>query len=126
MKIFRNLLKASTLTTALFIFQACYGTPQDPLYFDFGYAPMTFVMESGDGSPLEGIQVRVKSGEASFSDLGVTGADGRCKVDIPYMRNDVDSPYLRFEDPEGKFFYKDTTLADLREREIIIKLREAK
>jgi hypothetical protein len=83
-------------------------------------------MESVDGAPLEGIQVKVKSGEASFSELGVTGADGRCKVDIPYMRNDVDSPYLRFEDPEGKFFYKDTTLADLREREIIIKLKEAK
>lgn len=126
MKIFRNLLKASTLTTALFIFQACYGTPQDPLYFDDGYAPMTFVMESTDGAPLEGIQVRVKSGEESFYDLGVTDAAGRCKVDIPYKRNDVDSPYLRFQDPNGNYFYKDTTLADLREREIVVKLREAK
>ena len=127
MKIFRNLLKASTLTTALFIFQACYGIPQDPMYWDSGYASMTFVLESGEGGvPLEGIQIRVKSGEESFSDLGVTDGQGRCKVDIPYRRNDVESPYLRFQDPEGKYFYKDTTLADLREREIIVKMREAK
>ena len=34
-KIFRGLLKASALTTVMFIMQACYGTPQpqnDPFF----------------------------------------------------------------------------------------------
>ena len=53
--------------------------------------------------------------------LGVTGADGRCRVEIPYFRN-VEGPYLRFEDPSGQFAAKDTTLADLRDRDIVIKL----
>lgn len=36
-KLFRGLLKASALTTVMFIMQACYGTPQpmnDPFFED--------------------------------------------------------------------------------------------
>ena len=60
-------------------------------------------------------------GAKGASKLGVTGADGKCSVKIPYRRN-LDGPFLYFEDSEGLYVRKDTTLADLREREIVIKM----
>ena len=125
MKFLHNLLKGVSLTGALFVFQACYGIPQSPLYGDGGLAPMSFSLVSKTtGEPLEGIQVKGGTYKSDFKDdepLGVTGADGRCRVEIPYARN-LEGPYLRFEDPEGRFVIKDTTLADLRDRDIVIKL----
>ena len=125
MKFLHNLLKGVSLTGALFVFQACYGIPQSPLYEDGGLAPMSFSLVSKTtGEPLEGIQVKGGTYKSDFKDdepLGVTGADGRCRVEIPYARN-LEGPYLRFEDPEGRFVIKDTTLADLRDRDIVIKL----
>lgn len=123
MKFLHNLLKGVSFTGALFVFQACYGTPQDPLYNQYGTAPMTFSLRSHTtGQPLEGIHISGKAyGSENFLPLGITGADGRCQVEIPYSRN-YEGPFIRFEDTEGQFAAKDTTLADLRERDIIIKL----
>ena len=125
MKILHNLLKGASLTGALFVFQACYGMPQSPLYEDGGLAPMSFSLVSRTtGEPLEGIQVKGGSWKRDMDreeSLGVTGEDGRCRVEIPYLRN-VEGPFLRFEDPSGQFAAKDTTLADLRDRDIVIKL----
>lgn len=121
MKCLHNLLKGLSLTGALFAFQACYGMPGPPLYEEGGEAPMSFSLVSrATGEPLEGI--RVLGGTYGYkNELGVTGPDGKCQVMIPYQRN-LSGPYLSFEDPEGKFAVKDTSLADLREREIVIKL----
>ena len=125
MKILHNLLKGASLTGALFVFQACYGMPQDSAYTEGGLAPMSFSLVSrATGEPLEGIQVKGGSwkGDMDGEDaLGITGADGRCRVEIPYLRH-VEGPYLRFVDPSGQFAAKDTTLADLRDRDIVIKL----
>ena len=41
--------------------------------------------------------------------------------DNNYVRNEK-GPFLTFEDPQGFFQPKDTSLVDLREREIIVKL----
>mgnify|MGYP007102102366 CR=1 FL=1 len=122
MKWFRNLIKGLSLTGALFVFQACYGTPQS--YFsEHGQAPMSFTLVSKNtGKPLEGIVI--KSAAVSGSDnqeLGVTDTDGKCSVEIFYMK-DVEGPFLSFEDPEGKYMAKDTLLTDLRERDIVISL----
>ena len=120
MKLFRNILKGSTLATALFIYQACYGIPQGPLY-EYGMAPMSFsIISASDGQPISGIKIGVKS-DGGMQEIGVTGDDGRCKVDIPYFRNAL-GPYLSFYAPDGRFADKDTMLADLREREIVIKM----
>lgn len=121
MKWLHNLLKGASLTGALFVFQACYGIPQSPLYDDGGVAPMDFSLVSHKtGEPLAGIQVKVKDyGPQGF--LGTTGDDGRCHVEIPYRRNHQ-GPYLTFEDPNGQYIAKDTSLVDLREREIVVKL----
>ena len=123
MKWLHNLLKGASLTTALFIFQACYGIPQPALYVEDGTAPMSFSLVSRKtGEPLQGIQIKGCAVQGyGYTDLGVTGEDGRCSVDIPYNRNQ-EGPFLHFEDPQGRVAAKDTTLADLRKREILIQM----
>jgi len=124
MKWLHNLLKGFSLTGALFVFQACYGIPEPPLYEEGGEAPMSFSLVSkATGAPLEGIRISasIYSPDRSFSEIGVTGADGKCQVRIPYKRN-IEGPYIVFEDPQGQYFVKDTTLTDLRERDITVKL----
>ena len=118
-----NLLKGASLTTALFIFQACYGVPQPALYEDYGEAAMSFsIMSRSTGKPLEGIVISgSERSNGHYQELGVTGPDGRCSLKIPYARN-FEGPFLRFEDPSGVMAPKDTSLADLREREIEIKM----
>ena len=121
-KILHNLLKGASLTTALFIFQACYGIRQP--FEEYGEATMRFSLVSGStGESLKGILVKasVYAADAGYLELGVTDEQGRCKVAIPYLRNEK-GPFLRFEDPEGKMAPKDTSLADLREREILIQM----
>lgn len=116
MKWLHNILKGVSLTGALFVFQACYGSPRDPMW-DREDAQMSFsVVSHVTGEPLEGIQVLQSNRE-----LGVTDAEGKCKVQFSYMKNSR-SPYLRFEDGNGLYAVKDTVLDDLRYREIIIKM----
>ena len=124
MKWIHNLLKGASLTTALFIFQACYGMPAD--WDEHGEAPMTFSLVSSErGDALEGIHILGRLyEEGRFQELGITAADGTCRVSIPYIRN-MQGPYLRFEDPDNNFAPKDTTFADLRDRVIVIGLNDA-
>ena len=123
MKWLHNLMKGASLTGALFVFQACYGMPQDPLRYEFGEAPMSFSLVSKKtGEPLQGIRIMSRmTDKASYEEIGTTGADGSCQVAIPYSRNQ-EGPYLRFEDPDGPYAAKDTLLYDLRERNILIEL----
>ncbi len=125
MKLFRNLLKGLSLTSALFVVQACYGTPQPSMFGEGGEAPMSFYLVSDDtGEPLEGIVISGNRVEGQNKyELGTTGADGKCRTAIPYMRN-LEGPFLQFEDPEGKYSAKDTVIADLRDREILVRLEQ--
>ena len=122
MKWLHNLMKGASLTGALFVFQACYGMPQDPM-FESGEAPMSFSLVSRTtGEPIQGVRILgTEYKKGSYRELGTTDGNGNCRVSIPYVRN-AEGPFLRFEDPEHHFDAKDTTLADLRERDIIIKL----
>jgi hypothetical protein len=124
MKWIHNLLKGASLTTALFIFQACYGMPPD--WDEPGEAPMSFSLVSSErGDPLQGIHILGKIYEQEqYRDLGTTAADGTCRVSIPFKKNQQ-GPYLRFEDPEHHFADQDTSLADLRDRVIEIGLKDA-
>lgn len=125
MKLFRNLLKGLSLTSALFVVQACYGTPQPSMFGEGGEAPMSFTLVADDtGEPLEGIVISANRVEGQNKyELGITDADGKCRTTIPYMRN-LEGPFLKFEDPEGKYSAKDTVIADLRDREILIRLEQ--
>lgn len=124
MKWLHNLLKASTLTTALFIFQACYGMPQGAIDGP-EMAPMTFTVVSEEtGLPLKGITI-TESFLTKSEVLGVTDADGKCSVMVPYVRNLEGTPELVFEDPENVYASLDTVFNDLRELDIVIKLATA-
>ena len=123
MKWLHNLLKGVSLTGALFVFQACYGTPQPPLWEEGGTAPMSFSLVSRTtGEPLEGIQVWANPGDGDIDrELGVTDASGHCRVELRYRRN-LEGPNLHFVDPQERFAVKDTTLADLRDRDVLVKM----
>ena len=126
MKWLHNLLKGVSLSGALFVFQACYGTPQTPLYDEMGEAPMRFTLVSAKtGEPIEGILIQSvpTSGYQEFQEVGTTGTDGKCAVSLLYYRN-LDGPLVRFSDTEGRYEVKDTSFTDLREREILIRLKE--
>ncbi len=129
MKWLHNLLKGVSLSTALFIFQACYGTGQNPMFDERGEAPMTFVVRSASsGELLKGVVISGSDNDFAgkyYQELGVTDAEGRCKVSIPYYRN-AQGPWLKFEDPSGTYEAKDTVLFDLRERDIEVRLSDVK
>lgn len=123
MKWLHNLLKGASLSGALFVFQACYGMPQPALWEEGGTAPMSFSLVShATGKPLEGIEIWGNNGYGSNdTKLGVTNADGQCRVELSYRRN-VEGPVLHFVDPQELYAVKDTTLADLRDRTVIVKM----
>ena len=76
MKWLHNLLKGASLTGALFVFQACYGIQQGPL-FEHGQAPMDFTLVSHEtGLPVPGIRILVNE-YGSLHMLGQSDAEGR-------------------------------------------------
>ena len=88
---------------------------------------MSFSLISAEnGMPLEGVRITAKSTleGGSYQEVGITDSDGACKVLLPYMRN-LEGPFVHFELPDGSYAPKDTTLADLRERTVLVKLHPA-
>ncbi len=66
MKWIRRTLKGISLTAAMFVFQACYGTWDD--YYD---APIEFrVLSYETGQPLQGIEVWFQSLNGDSSSVG--------------------------------------------------------
>ncbi len=102
-KILRKLFGGLSLTTALFVFQACYGPPQD-----FGYDVLVegLVKSKKTGLPVKGIKVTPANNPQYY----LTGADGKFSF---YIERTPDC-LIRFEDPDlqlnGTFVTKDTTL----------------
>ena len=54
----RNIVKGASLTTALFIFQACYGTGPD---MEIDMVVEGIVKAKSTGLPVKGIQVEIES-----------------------------------------------------------------
>ena len=80
------------------------------------------VVSKTTGEPIEGVTIRANPFNKNNLDLiGITGADGKCKVMLPYRRN-LEGPFIEFSDPGRNFIQKDTTLSDLRERDILIEM----
>jgi hypothetical protein len=87
-KWFKKLIGGISFTAALFIFQACYGTPQDIPELDIKVTGK--VLSAEDGSPLAYISVR-------DNDLGgyqITDENG----EFHYYRDYADSIMLNFRD----------------------------
>ena len=101
----RKIIGGLSFTSALFIFQACYGTPQD---FKTDLLIEGKVKAQANGLPIKGIRVSVTDeGQDLLTDE--TGS-------FSFYTIAKDSISLRFEDADdaqnGSFATKDTVLTD--------------
>lgn len=110
MKLLRNILKGASLTTALFVFQACYGMLQT----DWEDYASFKVVSAEDNTPLENIAVKVKEASSgSDSDWkikGYTYEDGTAYVS--FGNADYRNSQFRFESEDGTYVAKDTVISD--------------
>ncbi|MBR6868883.1 MAG: hypothetical protein IKM93_03610 [Bacteroidales bacterium] len=124
MKWLHNLLKGLSLTTALFIFQACYGTPEGLEHISMSFK----VMAADTGEPMEGVKVsaRVKGYNGPDWTPGtLTGPDGEANVYYYRWDDEVLPPAFRFEPADDTYRVKDTVITDISPRLIEIKLVKA-
>ena len=122
MKWLHNLLKGLSLTTALFVFQACYGTPE---WFHDNALPFK-VVDARTGDPLEGVDIssRVQAAEnLDWIPCGVTNAEGEAFVRFGIMEGA--NPQFRIEAAGTDYLVKDTVLTDLSHHLVEIKLSKA-
>ena len=105
MKLLRKMLKGVSLTAAMFVFQACYGTPPDGYE---NYIESYFrVVSADDGSPLQDIEVMIVDGENIRSYCGSTDTNGLCCALIKeYWSNTK----FRFVDRDSVYAVKDTVI----------------
>lgn len=105
----RKLIGGLSFTSALFVFQACYGTPQD---FGVDLLIEGQVTSKINGLPIEGIKVAVPA-EGQYQ---LTDTDGR----FSFYTGIADTVLLRFTDidsvDDGAFLTRDTVLTDLSEQ----------
>ena len=101
----RKIIGGLSFTSAMFIFQACYGTPQD---FEPDLLIEGKVKAQATGLPIKGIRVSVP-GEGQNLLTDDTGS-------FSFYTLMKDSVTLRFEDIDntqnGSFTAKDTVLTD--------------
>ncbi|MEN8228264.1 MAG: radical SAM-associated putative lipoprotein [Bacteroidota bacterium] len=101
----RNIVRGLSFTSALFIFQCCYGTPQD-LHSDI--MVQGIVKSQTSGNPIEGIKVSV----ANNSQYEHTDKDGF----FAFYTEPSNTLTLKFEDVDdvqnGSYSYKDTVLSE--------------
>jgi len=107
----RNILKGFSLTSALFIFEACYGTPKGIWIED--YDVRLKVVSADDLSPIEGIAVKTRLYEDESLDwtlAGYTDKNGTAEVFVGNIGGN--SPQFRFESEDGTFMVKDTVISN--------------
>jgi hypothetical protein len=99
----KKLIRGLSFTTALFVFQSCYGTPQD---FGNDIYIYGFVKSQKTGLPVKGIKISVPNN----LQYEISGADGSFSLYTEL----ADSCRIKFEDIDsglnGSFFEKDTVL----------------
>jgi hypothetical protein len=122
MKWLHNLLKGLSLTTALFIFQACYGTPEwlhdANLHFK--------VVAADTGEPLKDVYVSSRVQAADNLDwipCGRTNEDGEAHV--YFGTAEGQDPQFRFERMDSDYKVKDTVIVDTKYRTVEIQLVKA-
>jgi len=102
----RKLIGGMSLTTAVFIFQACYGTPQD---FGMDIFIEGLVKSKKTGEPVKGIKVSVKD-NPQYQYTNDAG-------EFSFYTVSTDVCTIRFEDIDslqnGAFIDKDTILTNV-------------
>lgn len=108
----RKLYGGLCLTSIAFVFQACYGTPQD---FGADLLLSGQVKSKTTGLPIKGIKVSVIDG----IQYSTTDANGN----FSFYTEKFDSAKIRFEDIDstlnGSFVTKDSVLTALKGDDII-------
>jgi hypothetical protein len=104
----RTIIGGISFTSALFVFQACYGTPQD---FENDLLIEGQVKAKSTGLPIKGIKVSIANSQNQITD-----EEGRFGM---YYEK-TNGLAVRFEDVDsvlnGKFQARDTILANLTDR----------
>jgi hypothetical protein len=104
-----KLIGGVSFTSAMFVFQACYGTPQD---FGLDILIEGQVKSSATGLPVKGIKVSV----AENMQYEFTNEEGK----FSFYTEIVDSYKIKFEDVDsdqtGAFIDKDTIIATIDKR----------
>ncbi len=105
-KWFRGLLKASALTTVMFIMQACYGTPS---MYDMTEIQLSgCVVDKTTGEPLKDICLDVFNADGSDPIVGYTDEKGYFKLVQWGNIHRVSSLTLKVKDKEGNYKPFDT------------------
>ncbi len=104
----RKIIGGLSLTSAMFVFQACYGTPQD---FGLDILIEGQVKSKTSGLPIKGIKVSV----ADNVQYEVTDEEGK----FSFYTEILEGLTLHFQDIDstqnGLYIDKDTVLTDLKE-----------
>lgn len=103
----RSIIGGLSFTSALFVFQACYGSPQD---FENDILIEGHVKSKTTGLPIEGIKVSVE---------GVMAYDVTNYIGLFSFYTEIaDNMKIMFEDIDstkhGFYLNKDTILTDIR------------
>lgn len=105
----RKIIGGMSLTTAMFVFQACYGTPQD-MGLDMLVEGQVKSLTSG--LPVKGIKVSV----VDFMQYDITDETGK----FSFYTEMIEGIRLQFQDIDsnenGLFADKDTVLAAISEK----------
>lgn len=112
MKLLRKLLKGVSLTAAMFVFQACYGTEPD-----YCVSEMTFrVVSDKDQAPLPDIKVMAQqqsgSDDCVYSwSLGdYTDSNGVARVQVDLWECREADYKFRFSDEQSQYELLDTVI----------------
>lgn len=104
--VIRKIIGGLSLTSAMFVFQACYGTPQD---FGLDLLIEGQVKSKTSGLPIKGIKVSV----ADNMQYDLTDEEGK----FSFYTEMLEGLTLQFQDVDstqnGLYVDKDTVLTDL-------------
>lgn len=105
----RKIIGGLSLTSALFVFQACYGTPQD---FGLDLLIEGQVTSKTSGLPIKGVKVSVKDN----IQYEVTDEEGRFSF-YTEMQEGIKLQFQDIDATQNKLYAdKDTVLIDLKKK----------
>lgn len=109
-KWFRGLMKASALTTVMFIMQACYGTPK----YDMVEIRISgYVTDRVSGQPLQGIRLDAYDAEGYYDNHAIeyTDENGYFEMVQWGSSNSVSSLAIEVMDGNGNYLPFDTLVS---------------
>lgn len=114
-KAVRRFLQGCSLTAAMFVFQACYGTPDDYQYH------LVFQVLDENNNAVDGIRLKLfREYNHQFlpiDDYGLSDSNGVIHAYV-WPENILDTKFL-FTDAEERFEHMDTTFTSMPETDTI-------